>query len=336
MTDKLTLFAGDVGGTKTLFSLWTQGQERPQPLVIERYLTADYLKFDDLLAAFVNQYCLKLNLSAATFGTAGPVEKGVCQLTNVDWQLSTTGIANFLGLTPDRVRLVNDVEAMGHAVGVLNQDEIETLQVGSCRRHGNMAVIAPGTGLGETILQQTTSGFRPLATEAGHADFAPRTVLEIELLKHLTDRYGRASLENVLSGPGLTQIHDLMHSGTRCHGISYPHSQPVLPEEVTESAMGNKCEQCTRTLDLFIEVLAAEAGNLGLRALATGGIYIAGGIAPNILPKLKSENFLATFLAKTPMKQLMSELPLHVVLNPDTGLLGAAIIAKELADEYCA
>ena len=336
MTDKLTLLAGDVGGTKTLLSLWTPGNERPHPLVIERYLTTDYLQFNELLTTFVDQYCQKLNLSAVTLGTAGPVGNGVCQLTNVGWQLSATSIAKFLGLTTNRVRLVNDVEAMGHAVGVLNQDEIETLQVGSCRSNGNAAVIAVGTGLGETILQRTVSGFRPLATEAGHSDFAPRTVLEIKLLNFFTDRFGRTSLENVLSGPGLTQIHDLMHVDTRCHGILHPHSEPVLPEEVTASAMDNKCKQCAQTLDLFVEILAAETGNLGLRALATAGIYIAGGIAPNILPKLKSEKFLATFLAKAPMGKLMSELPIHVVLNPHTGLLGAAIIAEGLADEHCA
>ena len=333
MTDKITLLAGDVGGTKTLLSLWTKENERPHPLIIERYRTADYLEFNELLATFVHQHCQKLNLGAVTLGTAGPIGKGVCQLTNVGWQLSAADIAKSLDLPTNRVRLLNDVEAMGHAVGVLRQDEIETLQVGSWRPNGNAAIIALGTGLGETVLQRTVSGFRPIATEAGHSDFAPRTPLGIELLKSLTDRFGRASLENVLSGPGLTHIHDLMHSDTRCHGVLHPRSEPVRPEEVTASAMGNKCEQCVRTLDLFVEVLAAETGNLGLRSLATAGIYIAGGIAPNILPKLKSETFLATFLAKAPMEQLMSELPIHVVLNPYTGLLGAAIIAAELATE---
>ena len=329
MTRTQTLLAGDVGGTKTLLGVFTSDGHRPSWRSVARYSTLDYDDVDAMLREFIHQHAPAVDFDAVAFGVAGPVRGDACNLTNVPWRIESTRIAHLLKIAPTRVRLVNDLEAMGHAVPVVRPDELATLQGGNPDPDGNAALIAPGTGLGESVLHRVDGRFRPTAGEPGHADFAPRTPSEVAFLQRLIERFGRASWEHVLSGPGLTEMHAFTHAGATCDGVPRGPRAP-RPEEISASAMNHRCSRCVDTLELFIGALGAEAGNLALRALATAGVYIAGGIVPNILPAVESDTLLAAFRAKAPMEHLMADLPLHVILTANPALLGAAVVAADV------
>ena len=330
MTHKHTLLAGDIGGTKTVLAVGTNNGERPSLRTSARFTTLEYADFDTLLTTFINQHCRGVEFDGAVLGLAGPVRNGICYLTNVPWKISSTSIAQRLKVPTGRVNLLNDIEAMGHVVPVLRRDELITLQAGHPLAEGNAALIAPGTGLGEVVLHRVNVQLLPVPTEAGHTDFAARTSTEQALQHALTDIFGRTSWEHVLSGPGLTYIHDFTHAGKTCRAINGENATKPLPEQITESALSQRCPRCVDTLKLFVSALGAEAGNLGLRAVATAGVYIGGGIAPNILEAFQSELFLTAFHDKGPMDQLMSELPVHVIRTAQPALLGAAIAARKL------
>ena len=322
-----TLLAADVGGTKTVCGLYGAGGRRPEPLAVERFGTLDHDGIETLLAAFLDRRAPGAIIEAAVLGVAGPVRDGASQLTNVPWRVEAAAVAKRFAIPA--VRLLNDLEAMGHAVSVLADDELTTLQAGRPAADGNAALIAPGTGLGETLLHRVGGRLAPVAAEPGHADFAPRTPLEIDLLRALTGRFGRAAWEHVLSGPGLTFIHDFLHGGRRCPAAGGGAGD--FPRRITAAALERRCPRCVETLATFTGALGAEAGNLGLRALATAGVYLGGGIAPHILPVLASRVFLDPFRAKGPMRRLMTTLPVHVIRAANPALLGAAVAARGLA-----
>lgn len=200
------------------------------------------------------------------------------------------------------------------------------------RADGNAAVIAAGTGLGEAYLHRVDGRLRPLASEGGHADFAPRSDREIELLRMLQGDYGRAEVEHVLSGPGLLNLHRFTHRGVPCEALSgvTPEAGPAA---ISQAAMAAHCPACVEALSIFVDVYGAEAGNLALRGTATSGVYIGGGMAPKILPLLQDGRFMEAFLAKGPMSELVSRIPVKVIVNPEAGLLGAAVFAQELLDK---
>ncbi len=322
------LLAADVGGTKTVCGLYAAGGSRPRPLVIERHATLDHGSLESLLAAFLDRRAPGATVDAAVLGVAGPVRGGASDLTNVPWRVEAGAVAARFAIPA--VRLLNDLEAMGHVVSVLADDEVTTLQPGQPEAEGNAALIAPGTGLGETLLHRVDGRLVPVAAEPGHTDFAARTPAEIDLLRVLTDRFGRASWEHVLSGPGLTYIHSRLHADRTCPAADGVAAKD-LPGRITATALERRCPRCVETLDLFTGALGAEAGNLGLRALATAGVYIGGGIAPHILPVLASPVFLDAFRAKGPMEGLMTSMPVRVIRIADPALLGAAVAARELA-----
>jgi glucokinase len=229
------------------------------------------------------------------------------------------------------VTLLNDLEALAQSAGVLMSDEVATLQEGTFRAGGNAVVIAAGTGLGQAYLHRVDGKLRPVASEGGHADFAPRTDREIELLKMLRAEYGRAEIEHILCGPGLLNLHRFTHASASCSSVD------GLPIEawaaaVSVAAMSSRCARCVEALDLFVTIYGAEAGNLALRGVATAGVYIGGGIAPKILPALQDGRFLDAFRAKGAMSALVAAMPVKVIVNPAAGLIGAAIRAQELLD----
>ncbi len=267
-------------------------------------------------------------IEAAAIGVAGPIVRQRARLTNVDWDVSAVGVATQLGIS--RVRLLNDLEAMAASVQVLQPAELETLQVGTHDPEGNAVVIAAGTGLGEAYLPRIGNGFRVLASEAGHADFAARTDREIELVRMLRRDYGRASVEHVLSGPGLLNLHRFTHPMGRACLASVAVSDETSAAQVSTAALTGRCPHCLEALTIFTEALGAEAGNLALRGTASAGVYIGGGIAPKILPLLRTDTFLSAFLDKAPMAPLVAGMPVHVILNTDAGLLGAAVAAEAL------
>ncbi len=326
------ILAGDVGGTKTLVGLFERGEGRPRPKTIRAYATSRFRSFTDILDAFAAEVQYPFTVDAAVAGVAGPVAGGCAQLTNIAWDISAEEITARFG-TP-RVRLLNDLEALATSVELLTGAELEVLQTGTPDSHGNAVVIAAGTGLGEACLYRVgghAASFRALPSEAGHADFAARTNPEIELVRMLRERYGRAEVEQVLSGPGLVNIHRLTHGGRPCDQVPDTRD-PDAPARISKAALDASCPRCAEALGIFVEAFGAEAGNLALRGKATAGVYIGGGIAPKILQVLRDGRFMRAFLAKPPMAGLLARMPVKVILNPEAGLLGAAFAAQELLD----
>jgi len=321
------LLAGDVGGTKTLLGLFTPEHERPEPTVVRQFATLDFESLEAMIAEFLKQ-ARQAHVDAACFGVAGPVLGDAARLTNVPWTVDAAGIRHRFGIP--HASLLNDLQAMACSVPVLRPDELAVLQEGDAVPDGNAALIAAGTGLGEALLHNVDGRFLPAPSEGGHADFAARTEREIALLRELIRLHGRAQCEMVLSGPGLVNIHRFLHP-RGCPAVRSTDDHEA-PAEITEAAMQHRCPQCVDTLDLFVSAYGAEAGNLALRSLATAGVYIGGGIAPKILPALEQGGFIDAFRAKEPMQDLLAAVPVKVILNPQAGLLGAAVRAGEMGE----
>lgn len=321
------LLAGDVGGTKTLLGLFEHAAPRPIPIAIRTYSTPAFASFADMLDAFGRDLDRAASIDAAAIGAAGPIIDGRAHLTNIAWDITAQNVSERLRTT--RVALMNDLEAMAASADVLTPDEAVVLQPGAARQEGNAVVIAAGTGLGQAYLHRVNGRLRPVASEGGHADYAPRSDREIELLKMLRADYGRAEVEHILSGPGLVNVHRFTHASQPCLAVqSLPAD--AWPAAISTSAMSGECAACVGALDIFVKVYGAEAGNLALRGVATAGVYIGGGIAPKILPALQDGRFLDAFSAKGTMSALVSTMPIKVIINPAAGLLGAAVRAQEL------
>jgi glucokinase len=318
------VLAGDVGGTTTRLGTFDLSGTRPQRLAFQTYGTRDFAGIAKMATTFLRDEGIDpLLIASACFGAAGPIKNGVAQLTNAPVRVDAAEIAQAIGVAS--VTLLNDLEALAYAVPVLANDEVLVLQAGRADPEGPVAVIAAGTGLGEAVLYRDRKfGDRPVvkASEAGTADFAARTEKEILVMRALTWAHGRAAVEQVISGPGLANIHRALHAA-RCDAV-IDFDRPDAPEMISTSALAGQCKDCVEALDLFIEAYGAEAGNLALRTVATGGVYIGGGIAPKILPALTTGRFMSAFLAKPPFTPMLEAMPVNVILNAEAALLGAA------------
>lgn len=321
------LLAGDVGGTKTLLGLFRPDETRPTPVDVRSYATRDFDSFVALIDAFARDTPQHPRPRTVVLGVAGPVLGRRAHLTNVDWDIDADAIADRLDAS---VVLVNDLEAMAIGVPVLAGEELAVLQEGQAREDGSLVVIAAGTGLGQAYLHRVNGRLRPVASEGGHADFAARTEREFELVRMLHDRYGRAEVEQVLSGKGLVNVHRFTHRGSGCPVVSDPESENA-PAQVSQAALAGRCQFCVEALRMFVEAYGAEAGNLALRGVASGGVFVGGGIAPRILSALQQGSFMQAFLQKEPMRELLSRMPVHVILNPQAGIIGAAVRACEIS-----
>ena len=322
------LLAGDIGGTKTLLGLFDEARPRPRLVTRRSYETNAFDSFSAILDTFARDVGDPFPITAAAAGVAGPVIGNRAALTNIDWDISGDEIAD-RGSTRG-VRLLNDLEAMATSVEVLTPDELVVLQEGISRNDGNAVVIAAGTGLGEAFLHRVNGRRRPVASEGGHADWAARTDPEVRLLLMLRSDFGRAEVEHVLSGPGLRNIYTFTHRGEDCDPVrGVPPDQ--VPAAISKAALEGRCPSCVEALSIFVSAYGAEAGNLALRGVATAGVYVGGGIAPKILPALQDGRFMEAFRAKGVMTELLSKIPVKVILNPEAGLLGAAVAAQELA-----
>ncbi len=324
------IVGGDVGGTKTLLGLFEAAADRPRAVSTRSYLNAEYGSFREVLAEFRRSIGDAATIASAAIGVAGPVANNAATLTNISWSITAAEIAAELGTA--RVEVLNDLEALAHAVATLTPNEVCVLQAGAERADGNMAVIAAGTGLGEAVLHRVAGRLRPLASEGGHADFAARTDRELELVRMLRERYGRAEVEQVLSGPGIVNLHRFTQRGGECEMLAGVE-EAGRAARITQAALAGRCQPCADALRMFVSAYGAEAGNLALRAMATSGVYVGGGIAPKILPALRTGVFMEAFLAKEPMRPLLTQVPVTVILNPEAGLRGAATRAQELAGE---
>ena len=326
------ILAGDIGGTKTLIGLFEPREHRPSPVDVRSYPTTEFSGLPAIIEAFIGEHGARPRPTIAAFGVAGPVINQTAQMTNVEWCVDAAELVERFVFT--RVSLLNDLEAMAYSVPVLEGDELRILQKGVRRDEGNIAVIAAGTGLGGSYLHRLADRYTPVASEVGHTDFAARTDRELEFVRFARERYGRAEIEHVLCGPGLVNLWEFTHTGTRCtaaHAHASPSSVTPAPADVSKAALERVCPHCVEALDMFVAAYGAAAGNLALTAVTTGGVFVGGGIAPRILPALENGGFIAAFRDKGPMRPLLEAMPVHVILNRDAGLLGAAVYANALS-----
>lgn len=323
------LLAGDVGGTKTFLGLFARGDARPDAIEIRSYRTLDFSDLAALCLQFLRDTSTPpSSIEAASIGVAGPIEGTRARLTNVPWVVD---LDTLRGTVPvPRAYLLNDLEALAWSIAVLSADEIEVLHEGQVDPRGNVALIAAGTGLGIALLPNIDGRLAPRASEGGHVDFAPRNADEQSLAAALINEFGRVDVERVVSGPGIANIHRILHPH-RCETLASVPSADDLPAAISRAALECACASCRRTLEVFVSAYGAAAGNLALTVLSSGGLYLGGGIAPRILPALRWPIFMQSFLAKSPMDALISRVPVRVILNAEAGLLGAATYANLVA-----
>jgi glucokinase len=323
------ILAGDIGGTKTLIGLFEEQADRLRAIREETYPSRSHQTLEDILDRFLDGKPLP-SLRAACFGVAGPVVEGKSKATNLPWELDERALAGALHLP--RTKLLNDLEAAAYGMLYLEPKDLSVLQPGLPRK-GNIAVIAAGTGLGEGILYWDGGRHHPLASEGGHADFAPQTEVETQLLVYLQREFGHVSYERLLSGPGLFNIYRFLRDSGYAMEPEWlrgeiEHGDPALI--ISQMGLRGEHPLCTRALDLFTSVYGAEAGNLALKAFAIGGVFVGGGIAPKILPKLQDGTFVHAFTEKGRFGELMRTIDVHVALNPRAPLIGAAHYALRL------
>ncbi|HJV65184.1 MAG TPA: glucokinase [Geomonas sp.] len=318
----MLILAADVGGTSTRLAYFEEEGGELAALAEGRYPSGGHSSLVEIVSRFSAQH--KLTAQRACFGIAGPVLDGRVRTPNLPWHIDSRELAQVLELP--EVRLINDLEANTYGIAALKGDDLFTLNAGIPNVTGTIAVVSAGTGLGQSLAYWDGRTHRPLPSEAGHADFAPRNELESELLLYLQARHGRVSYERVVSGPGLLAIYRFLRDR------HYFSEQPAIiaamnagdpPAVITSAALDESCPLCVKTLELFVSVYGAESGNAALRFLATGGLYLGGGIPPRILEKLKGPTFMLAFGSKGRLSQLVQSIPVHVILNEKTALLGA-------------
>ncbi len=326
--DKDLVLAGDIGGTKTHLALFSFQNNLLKSEVQKTFPSQEYSGLEPILEEFFATG--KHPIGRASFGIAGPLVDGKVNPPNLDWVVDPLSLAKTLGLPS--VSLLNDLEAAAYGISTLESDEFLVLNEGVIRRPGNKVLIAAGTGLGETILYDDGKNYHPIASEGGHADFAARDESEIELLRFLIDRYGHVSYERVVSGPGLLNIYDFLKERA---GIDVPgwFEEKMAGAEdqsavISQAAMAGEPEIAVKALDMFVSSYGAEAGNLALKGKAIGGVYVGGGIAPKVLDKLKDGTFMRAFNDKGRYRELVSSIPVYVVLNEKAALRGAAYHAS--------
>jgi glucokinase len=321
------ILAGDIGGTNTRLALFEKTEQGFLPISEETFSSSAYQSLSKIVQAFLGRKAHSVD--CACFGVAGPVQGRTAKVTNLTWIADADSIGELIG--HERVGLINDLEANAYGLNELNENDFLILNKGEPNPTGNRAIISAGTGLGEAGILNKEGELHPFATESGHADFAPRNELEIELLRYLLTKFERVSIERVVSGLGLQNIFDFLRDTKRAEEPAW------LAEEIKKSSdvgavisrngLEGKSAICEQTLNIFVSLYGAEAGNMALRLLATGGVYIGGGIAPKILGKLKEKTFLNSFLSKGRMRELLELMPARVILNDKAALLGAAYFA---------
>ncbi len=316
------LLAGDIGGTKTSLALFAPGGAL-HPVHKAVFESEDYASLEGIIQAFLGQ--TGASVERAVFGVAGPVVQGTARITNLPWVLREATLAEAFGL--EMVKLLNDLEATAHGVPHLPAVDLFSLNdVPS--RSGTKAVIAPGTGLGEAVLFYQDGHHHVLPSEGGHVDFGPTNLFELELLRWLMGRFGHVSYERICSGRGMPNIYAYLKENRLADEVPEVAEALRTVEDPTpvivQAAMAGRCELSIATLNAFVSILGSEAGNLALKVMATGGIYLGGGIPPKILSKLRDGTFMAAFVNKGRFADMLAHIPVYVILNPETALLGVA------------
>lgn len=324
------ILAGDIGGTKTDLALFETHGNKLRKQVQHQFSSREFSSFHEVILAFKKETSMPL-IDTACFGMAGPVIDGRCRTTNLPWDISIEELKKHLHT--DKVLLMNDLEATAYGMLYLSEEEFVDLNPNGRPRNANRAVIAAGTGLGEAMLYYDGRDYHPIGSEGGHCDFAPVTAQQDEMLKWMRKRYpGHVSYERILSGPGLYALYEFLYES----GFApQPASMMQISEGQDRSAMVSECALkqndplCSEALRLFVEIYGAEAGNLALKSMSLGGVYIGGGIAPKILPFIKNNHFMNTFSSKGRFQKLLRGMQVRVALNSETALLGAAHFAAD-------
>jgi glucokinase len=320
------ILAGDIGGTNTRLAFFEGDPAHVEPRFIEIFPSHGHSGLGQIVREYLDHHSLQVE--SACFGVAGPVRDERVQVSNLPWTVDARQLAGELGIRT--VRLLNDLEANAYGIALLRPADLVVLNAGDRVPDGNQALIAAGTGLGEGGLFADVSGHRPFPSEGGHSDFAPRTELEIELLRYLIARYGHVSYERVLSGPGLHNIYDFLKDSGRGKepkslAEEIAHGDPAAV--ISKHALEQTSELCLQALAIFVAVYGAEAGNLALKVMASGGVYVGGGIAPHIIDKLRQPEFREAFLAKGRLRAVLASFPVAVIMNDKTALLGTGRVA---------
>ncbi len=328
----MLVLAGDIGGTSTRLAYFDVTGDTLTSLAEKTFPSREAASLEDVVGCFVKEQGLVAE--RACFGIAGPVQQGRVRTPNLPWSVDAAELARILKLAT--VQLLNDLEANAYGIDLLGPDDLLFLNRGTPDPTGTIAVISAGTGLGEALAYWDGSAHRPLRSEGGHADFAPRNALEAELMLFLRAEHGRVSTERIVSGPGLRNIYRFLRDGRHLPetpAVAAAMRSGDQSAAITRAALAGECPLCEQTLDLFVSLYGAEAGNVALRALATGGIYLGGGIAPKIIERLKGPGFMLAFTAKGRLSPLLEDVPVRVILNDRTALLGAARCATRAGTE---
>jgi glucokinase len=322
----MVILAGDVGGTNTRLGLFTINKDRPVLARTQTYPSRKAAGLEDILELFLKT--AKVPISGAYFGIAGPVKDGRSRTTNLPWEVSEKQIKRRFQWK--RVRLINDLSAMAYAIPALPKNELFALNPGRRIPNEPIGLIAPGTGLGMALLIHNNQRYIPISSEGGHADFAPKNDAERRLWQYLHDSLGHVSVERVLSGPGLVNIYSwLKYTGQEPEPdwLARRMQMEDPAKVISATALKKKTPICVKTLDVFVSIFGAVSGNLALTGLTRAGIYLGGGIAPQILPKLREGIFMQAFTDKGRFAKFMRQLPVNVILHKHPALLGAAICA---------
>jgi len=323
------ILAGDIGGTKTVLVLYDESVEPFQAVREAVFKSRDFPQFDQILHQFLGD-SNPVKIRAICLGVAGPIQDGQCKTTNLPWLLSEKDLAKDFGA--EKVRLLNDLTAAAYGILFLKENEKVTLNEGSSSK-GNIAVIAAGTGLGEAMLYLHGQVYLPMASEGGHADFAPQSDQEVALLRYLQKEYPHVSYERILSGPGLYNIYRFLRDSgfaKEPEWLVEKFTQGDKSAVVGEMGLTKKDPLCVEALSLFASIYGAEAGNLALKFFSVGGVFVGGGIAPKLLSKLQDGAFMRGFTEKGRYTSLMRTIPVHVVQNSRAPLIGAAQYALQL------
>jgi glucokinase len=320
------ILGGDIGGTKTNLAAFERDGKHLSKRYQRIYHSREVGSFDEMLRAFLSEMDSGAKIEAACFGVAGPVIGHWVHPTNLSWPVDAVAAGKILGT--EHVRLVNDMGATFAGIDALEPDDLVTLQSGTGDPAATQALIAAGTGLGESFRVPVGDGYRVVPSEGGHADFAPRTAQEIELLRFLKQTHTWVDIETVVSGRGFYFLHQFLGPGIDHPDFHEDGEDPAA--EITHRALDGACSICVQAVDLWVSLYGAEAGNLALKTLARGGVFIAGGIAGKILPKLTSGLFVEAFSQKAALGDVLSAIPITVVLNPEAPLVGAAATAAAL------
>jgi glucokinase len=321
------ILAGDIGGTNTRLAFFEGTPDRLQPVHIEIFPSPHYSGPVEIVRQFLEMH--RHSAEAASFGLPGAVVNGRVETTNLPWVVDARQMAAELGL--EQVHLINDLYANAHGIALLEESDFVVLNPGIPNAAGNRALISAGTGLGEAgLFADPNGGYHPFPSEGGHTDFGPRNDLEVELLRYLLGRFEHVSYERVLSGPGLHNVYQFLPDTGRGEEPAWLAEQIAQGDPsaaISKSALEGTSEICVQALDMFVSLYGSEAGNLALKMLATGGVYVGGGIAPKIIRKLSSTVFMKSFAVKGRLSSVLKEIPVRVITNDKTALLGAGRVA---------